>query len=294
MPGCSIPSVFTSVPTAAAASPASGRFCSTVGPLAISAQHVRGVCYRRFRDGRRRRLLPAGAKTGGLRPHLSERRSHGGAGRIAWFRRFPRAIETASLWRNINPSRSPPWRASSTPRRRATSFSSASPNWTSKKLDNPILYSARAQFPDLPALGCEVKGLNDFPHDQWPDNIPLLYYSYHIMVGLGTIFIAVSMAAAFSLIEGSLYGSRWLLWILMLSFPFPYIANTAGWMTAEFGRQPWLVYGLMRTPEGFSHSVRRQRPVYAARIHGNVYGAFHPLSVFSSWARPRITRVTTN
>ena len=52
-----------------------------------------------------------------------------------------------------------------------------------------------------------------------------------------------------------LYESRWMLWILLLMFPFPYIANTAGWMTAEIGRQPWLVYGLMRTADGYSKMV---------------------------------------
>jgi cytochrome d ubiquinol oxidase subunit I len=52
-----------------------------------------------------------------------------------------------------------------------------------------------------------------------------------------------------------LFRSRWMLWILLLSLPFPYIANTAGWMTAEIGRQPWLVYGLMRTSEGYSKLV---------------------------------------
>jgi len=52
-----------------------------------------------------------------------------------------------------------------------------------------------------------------------------------------------------------LFGARWMLWILLLSLPFPYIANTAGWLTAELGRQPWLVYGLMRTADGFSKTV---------------------------------------
>ena len=46
-----------------------------------------------------------------------------------------------------------------------------------------------------------------------------------------------------------------MLWLLLISFPLPYIANTAGWMTAEIGRQPWLIYGLMRTSEGFSSTV---------------------------------------
>jgi cytochrome bd ubiquinol oxidase subunit I len=75
------------------------------------------------------------------------------------------------------------------------------------------------------------------------------------MVGLGTMFIAVMVLSAFLLWRGMLFESRWMLWVLMLSFPFPYIANTAGWMTAEMGRQPWLVYGLMRTEEGFSKMV---------------------------------------
>jgi len=75
------------------------------------------------------------------------------------------------------------------------------------------------------------------------------------MAGLGTIFIAVMAAGAFLLWRRKLYESRWMLWIIMLCLPLPYIANTAGWMTAEIGRQPWLVYGLMRTTEGYSKFV---------------------------------------
>jgi cytochrome d ubiquinol oxidase subunit I len=74
-------------------------------------------------------------------------------------------------------------------------------------------------------------------------------------VGLGTIFIAVMAVAALLLWRGKLYGSRPMLWMLMICVPLPYIANTAGWMTAELGRQPWLVYGLLRTAEGVSPRV---------------------------------------
>jgi cytochrome d ubiquinol oxidase subunit I len=63
------------------------------------------------------------------------------------------------------------------------------------------------------------------------------------------------LVSAFLLWRGRLSTSRWVLWALLLSFPLPYIANTAGWMTAELGRQPWLIYGLMRTSEGFSDTV---------------------------------------
>jgi cytochrome bd ubiquinol oxidase subunit I len=105
------------------------------------------------------------------------------------------------------------------------------------------------------AWKAEVKGLNAFPEDQWPSNIALLYFSYHIMVGLGTLFIAIALLAALLLWRGKLFSSNWMLWILLLSLPFPYIANTAGWITAELGRQPWLVFGLMRTADGYSKMV---------------------------------------
>jgi cytochrome d ubiquinol oxidase subunit I len=129
------------------------------------------------------------------------------------------------------------------------------PDVVEQRLDNPITVPRMLSFLTYKRWGAEVKGLNEFPRDQWPDNIPLLYYSYHIMVGLGTIFIAIAAVSAFLLWRKLLFRQRWMLWILMLAFPFAYIANTAGWLTAELGRQPWLVYGLMRTSEGFSPTV---------------------------------------
>src|SRR5205085_9801031 len=66
---------------------------------------------------------------------------------------------------------------------------------------------------------------------------------------------AVMAASVLLLWTGRLYRARWLLWILMLSSPFPFIANTAGWITAEIGRQPWVIYHLMRTDQGYSHTV---------------------------------------
>jgi cytochrome d ubiquinol oxidase subunit I len=67
------------------------------------------------------------------------------------------------------------------------------------------------------------------------------------MVGLGTIFIAILALAALQLFRGKLFESPILLWALMLALPLPFIANTAGWITAEVGGQPWLIYGMMRT-----------------------------------------------
>jgi cytochrome d ubiquinol oxidase subunit I len=129
------------------------------------------------------------------------------------------------------------------------------PNVAKRKLENPLEIPNMLSFLTYKHWNAGVRGLDSFPEDQWPDNIELLYYSYHIMVGLGTMFIAVMVVSAFLLWRGKLYRSRWMLWILMLSVPLPYIANTAGWMTAELGRQPWLIHGLMRTMHGASPRV---------------------------------------
>ena len=129
------------------------------------------------------------------------------------------------------------------------------PDVEKRRLDNPLQIPRALSFLTYQRWHAQVKGLDAFSPDRWPDNIPLLYFSYHIMVGLGTIFIAVMALAAIELWRGRLFAERSLLWALMLSAPFPYIANTAGWITAEAGRQPWLIYGLMRTPEGVSPHV---------------------------------------
>jgi cytochrome d ubiquinol oxidase subunit I len=129
------------------------------------------------------------------------------------------------------------------------------PNMEEKRLDNPITIPRALSFLTYQRWEAEVRGMNEFAADRLPDNIPLLYYSYHIMVGLGTILIGAMALASFSLWRGRLYETRSLLWLLMLLLPFPYIATTAGWITAEVGRQPWLIYGVMRTQEGVSPYV---------------------------------------
>lgn len=129
------------------------------------------------------------------------------------------------------------------------------PDVQNRKLDNPLEVPEMLSFLTYQKWAARVKGLDSFPQELWPDRIALLYYSYHVMVGLGTIFIAVMGLAAILLWLGKLYESRWMLWLLMISIPMPYIANTAGWITAELGRQPWLIYGLMRTAHGASPRV---------------------------------------
>ncbi|MDQ4106218.1 MAG: cytochrome ubiquinol oxidase subunit I [Actinomycetota bacterium] len=126
------------------------------------------------------------------------------------------------------------------------------PDMEGLKIDNPLILPGGLSMIMYGPAGGQVPALEEFPRENWPDNIPLLYYSYHIMVGLGTFFIGIMSLAALMLWRGWLYTFRPMLWVLMLAIPFPFIANTAGWLTAELGRQPWLAYGLFRTEEGVS------------------------------------------
>jgi cytochrome bd ubiquinol oxidase subunit I len=129
------------------------------------------------------------------------------------------------------------------------------PDVANQRLDNPLVVPDGLSFLTYRKWAAEVKGLDQFPRDQWPDQIELVYFSYHVMVGLGTIFIAIFVIATFLLWRGALFRGHWMLWAIMLALPFPFIANTAGWITAEVGRQPWLIYSLMRTSAGASPLV---------------------------------------
>ena len=129
------------------------------------------------------------------------------------------------------------------------------PNVEQLRIDNPIRIPHLLSFLTHQRWNTEIKGLTEFPRERWPDNIPLLYYAYHVMAGLGTLFIGLMGVSSALLYRNKLFETRAMLWALMLAFPLPFIANTAGWLTAELGRQPWLVRDVLRTSQGSSEQV---------------------------------------
>ena len=157
------------------------------------------------------------------------------------------------------------------------------PDVPNRRLDNPLVIPQALSFLTYRKWDANVQGLESFPQNLWPDTIPLLYYSYHVMVGLGTIFIAVLLVAAFLLWRKTIYNTRWMLWLLMLCAPLPFIANTAGWMTAELGRQPWLIYGLMRTASGVSPRVGAGNVWFTLIGFMGMYGVLAILWLFLVW-----------
>ena len=128
------------------------------------------------------------------------------------------------------------------------------PDVPGHKLIDPIFVPDLLSFLAYGSFRANVNGLTSYATELWPP-VELTYYAYHVMVGLGTIFIAVAAGAAFLLWRRKLFETPPALWVLLLLMPFPYIANEAGWVTAEVGRQPWIVYGLMKTQAGTSPNV---------------------------------------
>jgi cytochrome d ubiquinol oxidase subunit I len=156
------------------------------------------------------------------------------------------------------------------------------PDVDNLKLDNPIMIPKALSFMTHQRWDARIDGLSSFDKSEWPDQVALLYYAYHVMVGLGTVFMALMAIGAAATWKDRLFDrrARPILWALMLAVPFPFIANTAGWMTAELGRQPWLVYGLMRTAHGYSAKVSSGNVLFTLLGFMGVYALLSLLFAF--------------
>jgi cytochrome bd ubiquinol oxidase subunit I len=157
------------------------------------------------------------------------------------------------------------------------------PDVESRRIDNVVSIPRVLSFLTYKRWDAELKGLDQVPRDQWPDHLPLVFYAFHIMVGLGTLMVALFGLSLLQLWRGRLLRTKPLLWALMLAFPFPFIANTAGWMTAELGRQPWLIYGLMRTADGSSPQVSSGSAMFSLLGFMGLYALLAMLGLFLIW-----------
>jgi cytochrome bd ubiquinol oxidase subunit I len=128
------------------------------------------------------------------------------------------------------------------------------PDTEHRTLIDPVLVPDVLSFLAYGNFRAGVRGLTAYAAELWPP-VELTYFAYHVMVGLGTIFVGVAALAVLMLWLKRLYRTRAVLWLLLLTMPFPYIANEAGWVTTEVGRQPWVIYGLMRTAQAASPTV---------------------------------------
>jgi cytochrome d ubiquinol oxidase subunit I len=135
------------------------------------------------------------------------------------------------------------------------------PDVATHRLIDPVFVPEFLSFLAYGNFNASVNGLDAYARELWPP-VELTYYAYHVMVGLGTIFVAVMTLAVALLVLARLWRARWMLWVLMLVMPFPYIANEAGWVVTEVGRQPWIIYGLMQTANASSPTVAAGETVF--------------------------------
>ncbi len=124
-----------------------------------------------------------------------------------------------------------------------------------------------------------IPGLNEFPKENWP-HVPSVFYSYHIMVYAWFGMMLCATIGLILLYKKRLETAKFFLWSCVFSVLLPYIANTAGWFTAEVGRQPWIVYNVMRTVEGASKVVTKQQVIGSLIMFSVVYSILFALFLF--------------
>ena len=116
-----------------------------------------------------------------------------------------------------------------------------------------------------------VTGLNAFPEDERPTALNAIFQFYHIMVAIGMMLIALSVYASIQWWRGKLFDQKWLLRAFVLSVMLPQIANQVGWFAAEMGRQPWVVYGLLRTSDALSKVVTANQVMFSIILFSILY-----------------------
>ncbi len=116
-----------------------------------------------------------------------------------------------------------------------------------------------------------IKGLNAFPQDEIPGQVNAVFQFYHIMIAIGMFFIALTLYASFLWYRKKLFDKRWLLKIFVFSVLLAMIGNQVGWFAAEMGRQPWVVYGHLKTSEAFSQAVSANQIIFSLILFFVIY-----------------------
>lgn len=153
------------------------------------------------------------------------------------------------------------------------------PDTTKQELLDPVYVPGALSFLIYGRADAMVAGLNETPKADQPP-VEIVYYAYHIMIMLGTMFIGIMALAMLLLLTNRIYTTRWFLWILMLAMPLPYIANEAGWTVAEVGRQPWVAFGLLRTSAAVSPNVSSGETIFTLLGFMGLYALIGLLYLF--------------
>lgn len=125
-----------------------------------------------------------------------------------------------------------------------------------------------------------VRGLASFPAEDRPGAVNFIFQVYHTMVAIGMLLIALSVYATYLMFRKKLFNKRWLLWVFVWAVLLPQIANQVGWYTAEVGRQPWVVYGHLRTSDALSEAVTANQVLFSLILFTVVYALLFILFIY--------------
>jgi cytochrome d ubiquinol oxidase subunit I len=125
-----------------------------------------------------------------------------------------------------------------------------------------------------------VKGLNAFNENDRPVMVNFIFQTYHLMISIGMLMIGLTLFSLFLWWKGKLYNKRWLMIIFSFSVVLPQIVNQVGWYSAEVGRQPWVVYNLLRTSDALSENVRAEQVVFSLILFTAVYLILFSLFIY--------------
>jgi len=125
-----------------------------------------------------------------------------------------------------------------------------------------------------------VTGLNAFKENERPSQVNAVFQFYHIMIAIGMLLIALTVFAAWQWKRGKLFEKKWLMMVFVWAVLLPQIANQVGWFTAEMGRQPWVVYRLLRTSDALSKNVQAGQVVFSLVLFTLVYSILFVLFLY--------------
>jgi hypothetical protein len=144
------------------------------------------------------------------------------------------------------------------------------------------------EFITIPKLGsllayrdpdAEIKGLKDFPRELRPPVEPT-FYSFRLMVGIGMLMFLLSLVAVYLSLRGKLEETPWFLKLMIPAIGLPYIAGQLGWIVAEVGRQPWIVYGMLKTSDGLSRAVDLSQVLVSLIAFTLMYGSLGVVDIY--------------
>ena len=129
-------------------------------------------------------------------------------------------------------------------------------------------------------FGTPLKGLNAFPEDERPTAVNAIFQFYHIMIAIGMLLILITMFGTVQWWRGKIFSHRWFLWVLVFAVALPQISNQVGWFAAEMGRQPWVVWGHLKTSDALSESVTADQVVFSLIFFTIIYALLLTLFIY--------------